>query len=37
MEKSNNLNIDIHSLYEIMQDNFLLTLLEGILNSFTNI
>lgn len=37
MEKKSNKNIDIHSLYEILQDNFSIVILGKILNRFQNI
>lgn len=37
MEKKSNNNIDIHSLYEILQDNFSIVILGNILNRFHNI
>ena len=37
MEEKSNKNIDIHSLYEILQDNFSIVILGKILNRFKNI
>ena len=37
MKKKSNKNIDMHSLYEILQDNFSIVFLGKILNSFQNI
>ena len=36
MEKKSNKDIDIHSLYEILQDNFSIAILGNILNRFHN-